>query len=279
MKAGQKTEERTGTEEKEIKRERQKGGWLWKLWLCLGILCLAYFIPLICYTGFTNVFYFFWGFCAVFFFICSWMAKTHFVKKYIPRWLKYVLGSLLGAGIAFFLTIESFILTGFYKTPSEPVDYVIVLGAHVRNGVPSRVLAKRLDAALEYAMEHEAVRIIVSGGQGSNETTSEAFAMANYLESRGLDRDRILLEEKSTNTNENLEFSKKLMEKDAAAAVVSNDFHIFRAVHLARNKGISNAQGLAARDDIRTLLANMAREFFGVVKDWVCGNMELFPLW
>lgn len=275
MRGNKRTEDR----EKETKGERQKGGWLWKLWLLLGMLCLAYFIPLICYTGFTNIFYFFWFFCGIFFFICSWMAKTHFVKKYIPRWLKWILGILLGMGIGFFLMIEIFIFTGFYKTPSEEVDYVIVLGAHVRNGVPSRVLAQRLDAAFAYAMEHERVIVIVSGGQGSNESTTEAFAMANYLEAKGLDRARILLEENATNTNENLDFSKELMAEGATAAVVSNDFHIFRAVHLARNKGIPNAQGLAARDDIRTLPANLAREFFGVVKDWVMGNMELFPLW
>ena len=265
-------------EEKQEKKQEKKG-MLWKIWLVLTIVCLAYFVGLNFYTGFTNVFYMIWLPAGIFFLICAWMAKTHFIKRVMPRWLTITLGIVMGILLVFFLTIEGFILSGFYKTPAEDVDYVIVLGAHVTNGKPSRVLKKRLDAAVEYAGGHKDVKVIVSGGQGSNETTTEAFAMAAYLEEKGIERERILLEEKSTDTNENLRFSKEFVEDGARVAVVSNDFHIYRAVHLARNIGYEDPQGLGARDEMGTLPANLLREFFGVMKDWVCGNMKLFPLW
>lgn len=269
------------SKKKENKKENdsQKKGILWKIWLILAIICLVYFVGLNTYTGFTNIFYMIWLPAGICFLVFAWMAKTHFIKNVVPKWITVTMGIIIGLCLVFFIMIEGFILSGFYKTPAEDVDYVIVLGAHAANGKPSRVLKKRLDAALEYALDHKDVKVIVSGGQGSNETTTEAFAMAAYLEENGMGQERILLEEKSTDTNENLRFSKVFVEDGARVAVVSNDFHIFRAVHLARAIGYEDPQGLGARDEIGTLPANLLREFFGVMKDWACGNMKLFPLW
>lgn len=257
--------------------EKEKKG-LVRMWMFLGVILMAYFVGLISYAGFTNYFYFIWFIGGLGCFIFAWMAKVRFVKRFLPRWLKVVLGIVTGAGLVFFIVIEAFIFSGFYQTPSQEVDYLIVLGAHVRDGRPSNVLVKRLDAAYDYAVEHENVTIIVSGGQGSNETTTEASAMAAYLEGKGISRERIILEEKSTSTDENLSFSKEYVEDGGRVAVVSNNFHIFRAVNLARHRGYKEPQGLAAKDDIRTTPANLLREFFGVLKDWFCGNMDLLPL-
>lgn len=257
--------------------ERGKKG-LVLTWIFLGIIFMAYFVGLILYAGFTNYFYFIWLFGGLGCFLFAWMAKVRFVNRFLPRWLKVFSGIVIGAGLIFFIAIEAFIFSGFHQTPSREVEYLIVLGAHVRDGRPSNVLVKRLDAAYDYAVEHENVTIIVSGGQGSNETTTEAFAMAAYLEEKGIDRERIILEEKSTNTDENLSFSKEYVEDGGRVAVVSNNFHIFRAVNLARHRGYKEPQGLAAKDDIRTTPANLLREFFGVLKDWFCGNMDMRPL-
>ncbi len=280
MQSGKQNEKQN---ERQNERQTEKEGGkkkriLWKIWVVLGILCLLYFIALNLYTGFTNLFYCIWLPIGIVFLILARMTKTGAIRR-MPRGLKILCGGFIAVCAAFFLLIEGLILSGFYRTPSKEPDYLIVLGAHVENGRPSRVLAKRLDAAFDYAAEHENVTVIVSGGQGGNEATTEAYAMAAYLEEKGLERDRILLEEKSTDTEENLRFSKELTGDGARIAVVSNDFHIYRAVHLARGAGFNDPQGLSARDDIRTLPANLMREFFGVVKDWVCGNMKLFPAW
>lgn len=255
----------------------EKKSLIW-MWLFLGIVFMIYFAILISYAGFTNSFYFIWLIGGLGCFLFAWMAKIRFVKRFLPGWLKIALGIVIGAGVLFFIVIEAFIFSGFHQKPSEDIEYLIVLGAHVRDGRPSNVLVKRLDAAYDYAIEHENVTIIVSGGQGSNETTTEAYAMAAYLEEKGISSQRIILEEKSRNTDENLSFSKEYVKDGGRVAVVSNNFHIFRAVNLARHRGYQEPQGLAAKDDIRTAPANLLREFFGVLKDWLCGNMDLLPL-
>lgn len=256
---------------------KRKKGFIW-IWIFLGIICIVYFVGIVSYAGFANRFYFIWLIGGLGCFLFAWMAKVQVIKRFFPRWLKVVMGIVIGAGILFFITIEAFIFSGFYQVPSGEVEYLIVLGAHVRDGKPSNVLKKRLDAAYDYAAEHENITIIVSGGQGSNETTTEAFVMAAYLEEKGIDRERIVLEEKSTNTDENLTFSKEYVEDGGRVAVVSNNFHIFRAVNLARHSGYQEPQGLAAKDDIGMAPANLLREFFGVLKDWLCKNMDLKPL-
>lgn len=247
-------------------------------WLILGMICLLYFALLMSYVGLTNIFYIVWLLGGLFCLLFSYLAKIHFIRRYVPRFLQILLYSVFGICFIFFCFIEGLILSGFFREPTEEVDYLIVLGAHVRYGKPSNVLAKRLDAAYNYAMEHEGVKVIVSGGQGGNETTTEAYAMARYLEEKGLDGDRILLEEASRNTDENLTFSYEIAGADAKIAVVSNDFHIFRAVHLAREAGFQDPQALAARDDVRTMPSDLLREFFGVCKDWIYGNIKLFPV-
>ena len=264
--------------EKKETSGKKKRNLLCAVWLILGVVCLLYFILLMSYVGLTNTFYLIWLFGGLFCLVFSFLAKIHFVRRCIPKPLRLLLYSLIVICLIFFCFIEGLILSGFHREPTKEVDYLIVLGAHVRYGKPSNVLAKRLDAAYDYAIEHEGVKVIVSGGQGGNETTTEAYAMARYLEEKGLDGDRILLEEASRNTDENLTFSYKIAGADAKIAVVSNDFHIFRAVHLAREAGFKDPQALAARDDVRTMPADLLREFFGVCKDWIYGNMKLFPV-
>ena len=160
------------------KEEHKKSGLIYKIWIFLGILCLVYFTGLVTYAGLANAFYLIWFIGGIFFFAFAWMAKVHFVKRFLPGWFKVILIILFCIGLGIFITVEGFILSGFYKTPSTEVDYVIVLGAHVRDGRPSRVLAKRLDEAYDYAQSHENVMVVVSGGKGKDETTTEAFAMA-----------------------------------------------------------------------------------------------------
>lgn len=234
-----------------------------------GILCLLYFILLLIYSGFTSAFYLIWPAMTAGFLIVGRLFRIHFFRQ-LPAAVRIGLIVLLSAGLLFFLGVEGMILKASRQTPEEPQDYVIVLGAHVRSAGPSRALALRLDKALEYAGEHPDTIFIMSGGQGSNEPCTEASAMRDYLMARGLPQDRILLEEKSTNTRENLTFSKELIPDGSSIGIISNDFHICRALHLAEKLGIKNASGIPARSDLPTQPTNLLREFFAVVKDfWI----------
>jgi uncharacterized SAM-binding protein YcdF (DUF218 family) len=127
-------------------------------------------------------------------------------------------------------------------------DFVIVLGAGLRRdgGVPP-LLASRLErgrevlAALDRPADDFRPLLIVSGGQGNDERCSEASAMAAYLVERGFPADRLLLEDKSRTTEENLTFSQAIVDElrpGARVTVVTSDFHAFRAALLARQLGI-----------------------------------------
>ena len=160
------------------------------------------------------------------------------------------------------------IIKGAIQAPAAGLNYVIVLGAHVRPAGPSRALALRLDRAYTYALENPDAVLIVSGGQGSNEPCTEASSMKQYLMDKGLSENRILMEDQSTNTRENLIFSAQLIPDNASVGIVSNGFHICRALHLAKVLGYKNAAGIPAKSDLITQPANLLREFFAVVKDF-----------
>ena len=139
---------------------------------------------------------------------------------------------------------------------TDGADFVIVLGAGLRpDGRVPPLLASRLDRGRDVwaTLDRQAPEVkpvmIVSGGKGSDERVSEASAMAAYLANRGVPADRIVLEDQSRNTEENLVFSKAIMDQlrpGARATVVTSDFHAFRAALLARRLGL-RAQVSGAR--------------------------------
>lgn len=158
-------------------------------------------------------------------------------------------------------------------------DFVVVLGAGLRSdgGVPP-LLASRLDrghavwAALDRRAAGFRPMLIVSGGKGSDERRSEASAMAEYLLARGFPADRLLLEDQSGTTEENLLFSKAIMDDlrpDARVTVVTSDFHAFRAALLARRLGI-RGQATGARVARYYRPNALLREFAAVfLRYWV----------
>lgn len=232
-----------------------------------GVFCLLYFILLLLYSGFTSAFYLIWPAMAAGFLILGWLFRIHFWQQ-IPSVLRVGIILFFSVCLIFFLGVEGMILKGSVQMPREAQDYVIVLGAHVRDSGPSKALALRLDKALEYASGHPDTMFIVSGGQGSNEPCTESSAMKKYLTDRGLSGERILEENRSTNTRENLIFSKELLPEGVSVGIISNGFHICRALHLAETLGYENASGIPAKSDLPTQPTNLLREFFAVVKDF-----------
>ena len=142
------------------------------------------------------------------------------------------------------------VVGGMTAKPQESLDYVIVLGARVRDDQPTRALRKRLDRAMEYAKENPDTIFILSGGQGPDEGISEAQCMYNYMEEKGMDTSRLLMEDRSTSTLENMQFSAAFLEKEKdRIGIVSNNFHIYRALLLAERVGYENVCGIPASSD------------------------------
>ncbi|AUG75305.1 hypothetical protein CFP65_0331 [Kitasatospora sp. MMS16-BH015] len=157
-------------------------------------------------------------------------------------------GVLLVAGYLSFLLVcfAGYALLYQRVAVRRPVDFVVVLGAGLIEGstVPP-VLASRLDRALSLH-RHQRARgrdplLLVSGGKGDDEQVSEAEAMARYLTARGVPAAKVVQEPHSTNTEENLRFSRDLMERlrpGGRCVIVTNDFHALRAAITARRVGV-----------------------------------------
>lgn len=235
--------------------------------LTAGGCCLLYFIILLFYSGFTSAFYLIWPMMALGCFLISWLFHVGFFT-HLPAIIRVLLLTFSAVCLLLFAGVEGMILKGAIQTPPADLDYVIVLGAHVRSTGPSRALILRLDRAYDYASENSDTLLIVSGGKGSNEPCTEASAMRDYLLKKGLPESRILMEDQSVNTRENLIFSKTFLPEHASVGIVSNGFHICRALHLSKTLGYKNAAGIPAKGDLITQPANLLREFFAVVKDF-----------
>jgi uncharacterized SAM-binding protein YcdF (DUF218 family) len=174
------------------------------------------------------------------------------------------------------ILVETFILKGCFETPKDDIDYVIVLGAQVYNWGPSRILKARLQAAAQYLQEHPNTKVIVSGGQGYNEPMSEANAMKQYLvETCEIESERILSEERSTSTVENLKYSKAFLPSlDTKVAIVSSNFHIYRAMKIAQAQGYKNLSAIPAYSEWWLLPTNLLRESLAIIKDFGIGNFK-----
>lgn len=158
--------------------------------------------------------------------------------------------------------------------PPAGLDCLVVLGAGLRpDGSPSETLRYRLDSALEYLGENPRTVCVVSGGQGAGETRPEADAMAEYLMAHGLDEGRIVREDRSTSTAENVRYSAELIPADATVGIVTNDFHLYRALRIAEKNGLPGANGLAAPSNPLYLPHAALRECLAIVKDALVGNI------
>lgn len=191
------------------------------------------------------------------------------------RWLKILLALVL-AGILCFAGLFGAVMYGAYDHVSGDPQVMIILGCRVMpGGEPSILLQDRMDTALDYLDDHPDMTVVVSGGQGNNEPTSEAACMADYLEEHGVDSDQILLEDQSSNTKENLIYSRELLEEHGIVVlrdevlVVSNGFHLTRAQMLAERYGYKSVSALAApTSHIPSRIQMYIREPLALVKSF-----------
>lgn len=161
----------------------------------------------------------------------------HFARRgyRAAAWCELALIAVLLLGFSLFTVLETMVVRGSFADESdEPVSAVIVLGAGVNGETPSLTLCTRIDAAAAYLEEHPNVPVVLSGGQGPGEAITEAECMRRALVRRGVDESRLYPEERSTSTQENLRYSRAILEElgvDPArrVAIVTSDFHLCRA--------------------------------------------------
>ena len=183
-----------------------------------------------------------------------------FLFPRLPHMGRIVLGVLVAAAAVGFILLELPVLRAAHTDANPEADYLIVLGAKVNGVTPSHAMEDRLNAALDYLNAYPASTIIVSGGQGDDEGVSEAEAMAVWLKAHDIDDSRILLEDKSETTRQNLENSFAIIREHGGdpadgVAIVTSEYHLYRARQMAAALG-AKPIGVAARTSIFSMRVN-----------------------
>lgn len=161
------------------------------------------------------------------------------------------------------------------RIPAFDKDYIVIHGSMIRrDGTLTKLLQSRADRALEFAaMQKEAtgrdIIFVPSGGKGSDEVIAEGEAIRRYLNEKGVSDDRILVEDRSTNTEENLAFSAKLIREckggaDAKIAFSTTNYHVFRAGLLATAQGLA-LEGIGSRTKRYFWINAFVREFIATL--------------
>lgn len=231
--------------------------------LLAGILCLVYYAVLcVILKKWNSTFSRFWLLAGILFVVCDQLTKRDMFPDVIWKFM-LIPGTL-------FIVTECIILTGMTASAQKKCSYIIVLGAHVEGRMITDSLKRRLDKALQYLRAHPQTQVVVSGGMGRGELITEAEAMAEYLMTAGIPRNRIVKEEASTTTQENLKFSSGLIgDISQNIGIVSNNFHLYRACCYAKSLGYSHPCPLPAGCHPVILINYMARECLAVWKMWI----------
>lgn len=228
-------------------------------YLITGLFCFLYYLVMLLYTRkWNSTFSLFWPAAGVLHLLLAYFAPGgtagHLAVTVV----------LICWGV--FLYTEAWICWAMLKKTRDEVPYIIILGAQVRGTRITNSLKRRLDAACEYLEQHTDTKVIVSGGQGIGEDITEAAAMADYLEIRGIDSSRIYKEDTSTSTWENMKNSSRIIgDPRQPCAVVTNNFHLYRALLIGKKAGFTNLHGISASSNPVLQLNYLVREFFALL--------------
>ena len=249
------------------------------LWFVLALICMAY--SLVVYMVGSGTFSFviwlvgaaFWGICFFFAGKGRWAA--------VPVALRYVIYGVLAVTAIVFVICQIAILSHFSDKGEKNLDYIIVLGAQMRSSGPSVIYRYRLEKTKEYMDENADTRCVTTGAQGNNEPMSEGQGGADYLVKLGISEDRIEVETLSMDTEENIKNALEIIKRNEGSTeklrigIVTNGFHVFRGVRIAKNLTDAEVYGIAAYMQPQYIPNNMVRETFGILRDFFAGRLKI----
>lgn len=217
--------------------------------------CLILLVITVCWNGFKSL-------------------VSNLFKHMYGKIIIILLSLILILGIIYVSILSILMYKAQNNTPENP-NVIVVLGCKVNGETPSRMLKRRLNAAYEALCQNPKTICIVSGGQGDNEKISEAQAMKTYLEEKGIESDRIIMEDKSCSTYENIKFSLEILDNlnmSHNMTLVTDGFHQYRASLIARSQGVEEVTAYSAKTEPRFLLTYWVREWLGLTHFFILGN-------
>jgi uncharacterized SAM-binding protein YcdF (DUF218 family) len=245
-----------------------------KILFFIGIINLLYFVAITAFIGYLNIYNLIWIFMGSLF-ILFYKIKREILELYkkMPKIIKLFSISTITMFSLSFIIIEGFIINDAQNKNIENANYVIILGAGLNGSRPSLTLLQRINAAIDYLEENTNTDVIVSGGKGFRETSTEAEVMSKLLQNNGIERSRIIPERRSTNTYENLIYSKELIDINKKIIIVSSGFHLFRAKSIAKKMGYKNIGGIASKSPLLLVPNYYVREYLAILKEIIINNM------
>lgn len=218
--------------------------------------------------------------------IIGWLSKI------LPKWLITLLNTIENLSWAYLLLnfiafIFSFMILRLIR-PKYDKDYLIVLGAGLINGkTVSNLLASRIKRAITFAEKQISIKnktpyIILSGGQGSDESLPEGQAMKEFIINEGLYNSSYLIAEtKSLNTLENMQFSKQIVQDHGwdlrKGLFATSDYHVYRATGYALFAGL-NINGLGAKTRKYFVPSAILREYIAILMQHKRLHLIIFVL-
>lgn len=249
----------------------------------LGIIFAAYdFILIILFPGtfFDNLFSFshIWLIPGIFFITegIFRFKNKHSVLKLISKKVLIPISGFILICLIISIICLCFILTP-EQTYTHDSDFILVLGGGIdKNGNLSCAVINRLDITCEYLKDNKNTIAVVTGGRVNFLPYPEAPEMKNYLVENGIDKDRILCESKSLDTIQNFIYSLNLISHSfnkpesnilqSRIIVVTSDFHLARALRIAKRIGFTNVTGLCAKTPLILIPNLYVREIAAYIK-------------
>ena len=240
---------------------------LWPLWLLVPLGIIYYFckfvLPGYSFTALV---------CLCLAAVILFYTAMPFLGQRFPGLAKVLTVSVtavLVLGFCVCAVTEALIVRASFGDPQEQVDYVVVLGAKVRDDGPSVSLWDRIYAARDYLEAHPHTVAVLSGGKGKDEPISEAQCMFTELLALGIEPGRLWQEDKAESTWENICFSLDLIQKETGTrpqkiGVLSSEYHLFRASLFAKKNQVEFVGIPARTSHLSQRINHFMREVAGV---------------
>ncbi|KUO62016.1 MAG: hypothetical protein APF84_05150 [Gracilibacter sp. BRH_c7a] len=245
-----------------------------KISFFLGVLSLVYFFFLLSLPGNLSFGVVLTGLLCLAFMLSGFVLyykKNHASLKGVWKVLEVGMIIFLCWLVSLFF-VAFMLMNNAQPTKVDNPEYLMILGASLDGDQPGLTLEKRLLVGLTYLQEHPEIPVIVSGGKGTDETTSEAKAMSIFLKANGISANRIILEENSRSTSENFKYSAEILQQrgeipPVKILIVTSNFHLFRASMIANRNGFISGN-IPAPTPLNVLPANLLREYFALVNSF-----------
>lgn len=192
-------------------------------------------------------------------------------RVHIAAW---VVGSIIAILVLLFIAVSVIMVCNAVRTAPDDAVTLVVPGAKINGKTPSLMLYGRLQAAAAFLEEHPTVKCVVSGGQGADEPCAEAAVMQEYLVKLGVDPARIYVEDKSTSTFENMQYTYEVIKQNdlpARVVIATQEFHQFRCAQYAREAALEPVGTATCSTPWYLFLCYWVREFAGICRMWLLG--------